>query len=110
MTSPIFPYAEAIDLALQPVAHQPLHWLHLDEHTCELRRLIIKPQLDGFDKTLTQILGVIRYDTLTEQYLGFIHYESDHYGPDPDVLMATSLQRSESQQQLIASLHKFHRF
>ncbi|RZA10032.1 MAG: hypothetical protein EOP02_35300, partial [Proteobacteria bacterium] len=55
------------------MAHESLHWRHLDEHTCELRRLATEPQLDGFDKPVTQLLGQIQYDSDMEQYLGYVH-------------------------------------
>ena len=73
MSSPICPYLEAVDPNLQAVAPQALHWLHLDEHTCELRRCTEEPQLDGFDKPVTQLLGRIQYDPAMEQYLGYVH-------------------------------------
>ncbi|MEZ0487862.1 hypothetical protein [Fibrella aquatica] len=74
MSSPApAPYLEAVDPNLQAVASQSLHWLHLDEHTCELRRRTEEPQLDGFGKPVTQLLGMVKYDPDTELYLGYVH-------------------------------------
>ncbi|RYF73775.1 MAG: hypothetical protein EOO39_09810 [Cytophagaceae bacterium] len=72
MTSPICPYVEAVDPNLQSVAHEALHWLHLDEHTCELRRQTQEPQLDGFGKPTTQLLGMVKYNPDVELYLAYV--------------------------------------
>ncbi|MBO0952925.1 hypothetical protein [Fibrella forsythiae] len=107
--SSICPYVEAVDPNLQAVAHEALHWLHLDEHTCELRRQTEEPQLDGFGKPTTQLLGMIQYDPAMEQYLGYVHAWPPGSQEPPLMLLAASFHRLLVQTKLIDFLHSTNR-
>lgn len=109
MTSPICPFVEAVDPNLQSVATQALHWLHTDEHTCELRRQTQEPQLDGFDKPITQLLGIVKYDPGTELYLGYVQPWPDT-GQKPLLLpVLARYHRLLVQNKLIDFLHATNR-
>ncbi|MBO0953288.1 hypothetical protein [Fibrella forsythiae] len=109
MTSPICPYVEAVDPNLQSVASESLHWLHLDEHTCELHRQTQEPQLDGFGKPVTQLLGLIKYDPDTELYLGYVHPWTEPGKQPPLLPVLARYHKLLVQNKLIEFLHSTSR-
>ena len=109
MTSSICPFVEAVDPNLQAVASESLHWLHLDEHTCELRRLTHEPHLDGFDKPVTQLLGRIQYESDMEQYLGYVHAWPDTGNAPPLMLVSVRYHKLLAQNEVIQFLQLVNR-
>ncbi|MEZ0485412.1 hypothetical protein [Fibrella aquatica] len=101
MTSFPTPHMEAVDPTLQDVAQDALHWLHLDECSCELRQTVEEPRLDGISKRSHRTLGSIHYDEKAGQYTSF----ADLGGATP-VPVRPRFELVMAQHDLITFLHQ----
>jgi len=104
MNTLLTPQIQAVDVNLQAVAAESLHWFYHDETHVELRKPIGEKQLDGFGKQATQLLGVIRHDAKTDLHFGFVHAQPGLVQTPPELHVCSRYLLQMAQEDMIGFL------